>query len=194
MQGGEGRRIIDVAFVELRLDQRRLHIRRDQQAIDGRVGDHVVLQLRQLGDGTRRLQRIVIGLGSEAAHVVEEDLARRAVRQATDQVVVDAGQVVDALCRFVDQLEGFIVEDGAFVHLDRHDDHVGAAEVLLQAVVDLDVLVVLRQQVGKVGEYAQAGQGETEKAGDEEDDREDDLRIGKNPFLALMQGVRNGVT
>ena len=99
------RAIVDVAFVQLGLDQRRLHVRRDEQAVDGRVGDDVLLQLLQFGDGTRRLERVVVGLGSEAALVVEEDLARRAVGQAGDQVVVHAGQVVDALRRLVDQLQ-----------------------------------------------------------------------------------------
>ena len=188
---GESLGVIDVAFIELGLDERGLQIGRHQQAVDRRIGDHILLELLQLGHAARGLLRVVIRLGNEAALGRKRNLARGAMRQRRDQVVIDARQIVDALGRIVDELESFIVEDRAALDLDRHHDLIRAAEVFLEAVVDLDVRMILRQQIGEVGVKAQARQHGGEAHRHREDQREHDLRIGEDPFLGAMQHMRN---
>ena len=187
LQRREGLGVVDVAFVELGLHQRGLEVGRDEQAVDARVGDDVLAQLLELLGAARGLGRVVVGLGGEVAVGGEVDLARGAVGEAGDEVVVDAGEVVDALGGLVDEREGAVVEDGALLDFDGHDDHVGAAEVLLDAVVGLDVGVLLRQQVAEVGVDLERGQLGGEAQRHRQDDAEHVLGVGEEPLFAALQ-------
>ena len=75
LQRVEGGLVVEVALVQLRLDQRRLEVGRHQQAVHRRVGDDVLLDLLELGHAERAVEWIVVGLGLEAAVLVDEDLA-----------------------------------------------------------------------------------------------------------------------
>ena len=111
--------------------------------------------------------------------------------QAADQVVVDTRQTVDTLRGIVDKFERFVIEDGAFIHFNRHDNHVGTTKTFFQVVVDLDVGVVLRQQIRKISKYTKFWQCRSEQDRHQHDQRKNDLRVAENPFLSLVKGVRN---
>src|SRR5438132_1395751 len=84
-------------------------------------------------------------------------VARRAVADRVDLVVVDAVDAVHLLGDLVDPIEGRDREDVALLHLDHQLDVVGAAEGPGVLVVDLDERVALREEVAEARLELQLG-------------------------------------
>ena len=134
----------------------------------------------------RRVLCIVVGVGAKATVSTDVDLAHCAMRETGDQVVVDARQVVEALGRLVDQLQGRVVEDVAVVNRNDHDNLVGAAEILLDPVVGLDIGVFLWQQVVEVGVDLQLRHVQREQQRKAEDRDQHRAGTRKDPGFAAL--------
>ncbi len=85
------------------------------------------------------------------------------MRDAGHQIVVDAGQVIDGLGNAVDQRQPFVGKDVALVELNAHHQYVGAAKVVLDAVVQMNIRVLLGKQVGEIGVDFQPRNAQGEK-------------------------------
>ena len=114
--------------------------------------------------------RVVVVLRAYGSVRRQEDLPGVAVGQAGHQVVVDIGDAVQLLRDTVDPVQGIIGEDRAFLHFHGHDDDIGPAEGIADAVMQLYVRVFLGQQVGKVRQHAHRGDVPGKHGADQEDD------------------------
>ena len=159
--------VIQLALVEGALDQGRLQVRRHQQAIDIGAGDHIPLDPGQLLLRVLAMVRVVVVLRAYGAVRRQEDLANVAVSQTAHQVVVDIGHAVQLLGDAMNAIQRIIGEDGAFLHFHGHDDDVGSAESVPDAVVQLNVGVFLGQQVGEIRQHAHRGDVPGEIRGDQ---------------------------
>jgi hypothetical protein len=117
------------------------------------------------------------------------DAPNLGMRDARHLVVVHAGDEIHLLGDVYDLLQRVVGEHVAvgIGDLQRHGDHVGAAEGLLHAVVVDDVLVLGGQQVGEAREHFDLRDVQGQQDGRHQDDRE------REP-LAVHHPVRDGVT
>ena len=167
--------VVELALDEVGADERRLVVERDQQAVD-------VLRVVDVApDEVRLVLRLDLAghdrLGAHGAAGGDLEVAHGAVRDRVDLVVVDAVDLVEALGHLPDLVQGLGREDRAVLHLEHDHDVVGAAEGAREAVVDLDVLVVLRQQVAEAGHQAELEAPVGEQCGDEDDDDRDRMAV-----------------
>ncbi len=131
----KNRTVIQFPLVEGRLDQRRLHIGGNQQAVNPGVGLDVLTHLRQLAVTPTGLQAIEIGSGIHIPGLCQPHFAYRAVGDAGHGIVVDTRQLIYLLGDSIDALDDIVSEQVALLHLDRHDDIVGAAKTVTNLVV-----------------------------------------------------------
>ena len=189
LQLGEGGGVVKLAFNQLRLDQRHLEVGGHQRAVDARVGGYIRAHLRQLLIAVVAVLRVKVGLGVDRADLGQPDLARVAVGDAGHQVVVDAGQVVDGLGDPVDGGQVGVGENVTVVEGNAHDQHVGPAEAVLDAVVQLDIGVFLRQQIGKVGIDFQPRYAQRKQQGQQGDGGQHLAWIVEHPHLKTVHGM-----
>ena len=97
--------VIELALIQRALDQGRLHIRRDQQAVYVGACQHVALDFRQLFFRVFIVVRIVIVLRAYRPVRRQEDLPGVAVGQAAHQVMVDVGDAVQFLGNAVNPVQ-----------------------------------------------------------------------------------------
>ena len=188
LQPGEGLdQFVGSRTVHLCPDDRHLAIGRHQASADARVRLHLRLQGLEL----RRRQdlgiRVIVGLGADRAGFVDINPARRAMGDAGHEVVIDAGQHVDALGDAFDRGECFAVEDRALLDLHRNRDDVGATEDPAHLVMQLDIGMLLRQEILEIRSHLQAGDLAGEERRQTKNQREHKARAGKNPLFAPLQ-------
>ena len=122
----------------------------------------------------------------DVALLTEPHLAGGAVGQAGHHIVVDARQRVHALGQAVDALQGIVVKDIPFLDFHRQDDVVGAAEGIANAVVQLDVGMLLRQQVGEIRDDTHCRNLQRKKYRDGQDDQHGQPGPGEDHLVDLV--------
>ena len=105
--------------------------------------------------------------------------------------MVDAGQAINVLSHLVDDGQRLVGKDGAAVYLDRDDNLARTAEGIANLVVQLDVGMLLRQQVRKLGENLQPRDLQRKKCGDQKNGPQNCLGRGEDQVFDLVQRVGN---
>ena len=183
---GKGASVVQTAFDEVRAYERGLVVERDQDAVDAL---RVVDDASDVGGVVRRLRQTDHdGLGSEETARLRAQIARGAVADRVDLVVVHAVHLIDGLGDLVDAGEGLDVEDVSFLHLDHQLDVVRAAEGPRVFVVDLDERMALRKQVAEAGLELQLEAPVGEEAGDDQHQHHDRVAIVDQPFAEPVEG------
>ncbi len=147
--------VVQLPLVQRAFDQRGFQIGRHQQPEHACARQHIALNCLEL---FRRIRRFAVGVvvsnRLDGAVRRQPDLPRVAMGQAGNEVVVDIGDVIELLRDAMDAIERLVGEDSALFHLERNDDDVGAAERIADGIVELDIGVLLRQQIGKIRKHA----------------------------------------
>ena len=165
--------VIQLPFIEGATDQGRFQIGGHQQPVDRGIGHDIQAHLRQLRGTQIRVKGIVIGLGVHVAHFREPSLAHGTMGQAAHQVVVHSWQRINALGQAVYPRQCVAIEDGPLFHRYRHDHVIGAAEGILDLVVQLNVGMLLRQQVREVRIHLEVGYSAGKKHSREKNRRQE---------------------
>ena len=100
---------------------------------------------------------------------------------AGHKVVVNPRQVVHGLGDSVDLGEILVGKNVAIFEFDTHRKNVGAAKAVLDAVVQFDIGMLLRQQVGEVGVDFQPGDTQGERQREDGDHAQYLARVVEDP-------------
>ncbi len=157
--------VVQTALDEVGPDERRLVVERDEQSVDVFRVVHDAPDLGGFLVCFHLAQHH--GCGPHGATGCHLQVAHRAMCDGVDLIVIDAVDLIEAPRHAPDLVQRLRCEDAAFLHLQHHHDVVGAAERTREAIVDLDVGVVLRQQIAKTRHELELECPVDENAGDE---------------------------
>ena len=172
--------MIEPAFDVVGAHQRGFVVERDQQAVDvlGIVDDAADVGCLGVVFADAQHDR----LGAHGAAGRDFDVARGAMADRIDLVVVDPVDAVEALGHAEDPRQHLRVEDRAFLHLEHDRDVVGAAERRGVLIVRLDEGVSLREQLVEGGLEPEQRSPIAEHRGDQQDDHRDDESVLDQPI------------